>query len=90
MENPICPTCTHKMERAIKPMTLPYKGRTATFDMPGRYCPECGESVHTGKDMQVCSFHPQPRYPVPGLRRSNSGHRYVSCTTWAGPAFIRR
>lgn len=41
------------MERGVQPMTLSYKGHTATFDMPGWYCAACGESVHTGKDMQT-------------------------------------
>jgi HTH-type transcriptional regulator/antitoxin MqsA len=53
MDKQICPLCTHMMERAEKPMTLSHKGYTATFDMPGWYCAECGESVHTGKDMQT-------------------------------------
>ena len=33
-------------------MTLRYKDLSATFEMPGWYCPGCGEGVHTGRDMQ--------------------------------------
>ncbi len=33
-------------------MTIQYKGLSATFDMPGWYCGQCGESVHSGTDMQ--------------------------------------
>jgi HTH-type transcriptional regulator/antitoxin MqsA len=34
-------------------MTLTYKGQSATIDMPGWYCNESGESIHTGEDMKV-------------------------------------
>ena len=40
------------MKRDSRPMTLRYKGLSATFVMPGWYCENCQESVHTGKDMQ--------------------------------------
>ncbi len=41
------------MHRGVRPMTLTYKAQSITFEMPGWYCGECEESVHTGKDMQV-------------------------------------
>ncbi len=41
------------MHRDTRPMTLAYKGETVTFDMPGWYCSESGESVHTGADMKL-------------------------------------
>lgn len=41
------------MYRGLRPMTLTYKNESITFDMPGWYCDECDESIHTGKDMQV-------------------------------------
>jgi HTH-type transcriptional regulator/antitoxin MqsA len=41
------------MHRGMRPMTLTYKDGTITFDMPGWYCEECDESIHTGKDMKV-------------------------------------
>jgi len=41
------------MIRAVKPMTLTYKGESVTFDMPGWYCEESGEGVHTGSDLKT-------------------------------------
>ena len=53
MDNPICPETGQPMVRGVRPMTITYKGRSATFDMPGWYCEASGESIHTGKDMKV-------------------------------------
>jgi HTH-type transcriptional regulator / antitoxin MqsA len=41
------------MRRGIRPMVLEYKGARTTFDMPGWYCDESDESIHTGEDMKV-------------------------------------
>ncbi|GAW65693.1 XRE family transcriptional regulator [Geoanaerobacter pelophilus] len=41
------------MYRDARPMTLTYKGESVTFDMPGWYCDEPEESVHTGEDLKV-------------------------------------
>jgi HTH-type transcriptional regulator/antitoxin MqsA len=41
------------MHRSVRPMTLTYKEESITFDMPGWYCDESDESIHTGKDMKV-------------------------------------
>lgn len=41
------------MHRDVRPLTLTYKGESVTFDMPGWYCDQSDESVHTGKDMKV-------------------------------------
>lgn len=41
------------MYRGIRPMTLTYKGESITFDMPGWYCDQSEESIHTGEDMKV-------------------------------------
>ena len=41
------------MYRGVRPMTLSYKGKTITFDMPGWYCDQSEESIHTGEDMKV-------------------------------------
>ena len=41
------------MARDKRPMTTIYKGQSSTFDMPGWYCNESGESVHSGEDMKV-------------------------------------
>jgi HTH-type transcriptional regulator/antitoxin MqsA len=34
-------------------MALTYCGETLTFDMPGWYCDQSDESIHTGEDMKV-------------------------------------
>ena len=41
------------MKRGVAAMTISYKDRSVTFEMPGWYCDECGESIHTGEDMKV-------------------------------------
>ena len=51
--NSICPKTGAPMHRNVRPMTLTYKGESITFDMPGWYCDDCEESIHTGKDMKV-------------------------------------
>jgi len=53
MSNPVCPKTGAPMQRGVRPMTLEYKGTRATFDMPGWYCDESGESIHTGEDMKM-------------------------------------
>jgi len=37
----------------MRPLTLTYKGKSITFEMPGWYCEACKESVHTGADMKI-------------------------------------
>jgi len=51
--NPLCPKTGAPMHRGVRPMTLTYKEESITFDMPGWYCDDCEESIHTGKDMKV-------------------------------------
>ena len=41
------------MHREVRPLTLTYKGESITVDMPGWYCDESEEGVHTGEDMKV-------------------------------------
>jgi HTH-type transcriptional regulator/antitoxin MqsA len=53
MANPICPETGVPMHRNVRPMTLTYKGERITFDMPGWYCDQSKESIHTGEDMKV-------------------------------------
>ena len=53
MTDPICPNTRAPMHRDTRPMTLTYKGESATFDMPGWYCATSDESIHTGTDMVV-------------------------------------
>jgi HTH-type transcriptional regulator / antitoxin MqsA len=50
---PVCPNTGTKLHRAVRPMTLAYKDESVTFDMPGWYCDDCSESVHTGTDMKL-------------------------------------
>jgi HTH-type transcriptional regulator / antitoxin MqsA len=51
--SPLCPKTGAPMQRGVRPLTLTYKGESTTFEMPGWYCDECEESIHTGKDMKV-------------------------------------
>lgn len=53
MTNPVCPVTGTPMHREVRPMTLTYKDESVTFDMPGWYCAESAESIHTGDDMKV-------------------------------------
>jgi len=48
MDKPNCPISGAPMVRDIRPMTLAYRGHSVTFDMPGWYCDESGESTHSG------------------------------------------
>jgi HTH-type transcriptional regulator / antitoxin MqsA len=50
---PICPETGKRMVRDTRPMELSYKGQSITIDMPGWYCNESGESVHTDEDLKV-------------------------------------
>jgi len=52
-EHPVCPETGAPMRRDARPMTLNYKGRSITFDMPGWYCDASDQSIHTGEDMKV-------------------------------------
>jgi len=53
MTNPVCPETGAPMYRGVRPLTLTYKGKSITFDMPGWYCDQSDESIHTGEDMKV-------------------------------------
>ena len=53
MTNPTCPETGQPMAREVRPMTITYKGRQASLEMPGWYCDASGESIHTGEDMKV-------------------------------------
>jgi HTH-type transcriptional regulator/antitoxin MqsA len=41
------------MVRDTRPMEISYKGQSTTVEMPGWYCHESGESIHTAEDMRV-------------------------------------
>ena len=53
MTNPVCPETGAPMYRGVRPMTLTYKDESLTFDMPGWYCDQSEESIHTGQDMKI-------------------------------------
>jgi len=53
MSDPVCPETGAPMHRGVRPMTLAYKGESLTFDMPGWYCDQSEESIHTGEDMKI-------------------------------------
>ena len=53
MPDPMCPESGTLMKRGVAPMTISYKGESATVDMPGWYCDASGESIHDGSDMKV-------------------------------------
>lgn len=53
MTEPRCPQTGFPMVRGVRPMTITYKGHSATINMPGWYCDGSGESIHTGEDMVV-------------------------------------
>lgn len=53
MSDPVCPESGTSMHRDVRPMTLTYKAAALTFDMPGWYCRDCDESIHTGEDMKL-------------------------------------
>ena len=50
---PVCPETGAPMHRDKRPMTLEYKGESITVDMPGWYCEQSDQSIHTGDDMKV-------------------------------------
>ncbi|NKC12120.1 MAG: YgiT-type zinc finger protein [Gammaproteobacteria bacterium] len=53
MANPVCPDTGVPMHRDTRSMTITYKGKSATFEMPGWYCDASEQSIHDGSDMKV-------------------------------------
>ena len=53
MTDPVCPETGAPMHRGVRPMILAYKGESITVAMPGWYCDQSKESIHTGDDMKV-------------------------------------
>ena len=41
------------MVRGVRPVTITYKGHSTTIEMPGWYCDQSGESIHTGDHMVI-------------------------------------
>jgi HTH-type transcriptional regulator / antitoxin MqsA len=52
-KSPVCPETGKPTVRDVRPMTISYKGQSSTFDMPGWYCHESGEAIHTPDDIKV-------------------------------------
>jgi len=53
MTNPVCPKTGASMHRGVRSLTLTYKGESITFDMPGWYCDQSDEGIHTGAAMKI-------------------------------------
>jgi HTH-type transcriptional regulator/antitoxin MqsA len=53
MNNPTCPETGAVMYRDVRPMTIAYKGKQIEIEMPGWYCDESDQSIHSGEDMKV-------------------------------------
>ena len=51
--SPRCPSTGATMRRCERAMTLNYRGKTLTFNMPGWYCDTSEESIHSAQDMKV-------------------------------------
>ena len=63
------------MQRGVRPMTLTYKEKSVTFDMPGWYCDDCEESIHTGKDMKISDR-------MLNRLKANTVHLTILITSW--------
>jgi len=53
MDDPVCPKTGAPMRRGVRPLTLSYKGKSLTIDMPGWYADASDEGIHTGGDLKV-------------------------------------
>jgi HTH-type transcriptional regulator/antitoxin MqsA len=49
---PVCPQTGKPMVRDVRPMEISYKEQSTTVDMPGWYCAESDESLHTADDLK--------------------------------------
>ncbi len=72
------------MKRGVAPMTISYKGQSATFEMPGWYCDECDESIHTGDDLKVSDRM------LNRLKARQKNKRTVQPAATAGPILSSR
>jgi HTH-type transcriptional regulator / antitoxin MqsA len=50
---PVCPETGLSMVRETRPTKITYKGQSTVVDMPGWYCHESCESIHTAEDMRA-------------------------------------
>lgn len=53
MDDRSCPENGLPMRRGVRPVTLAYKGRTLTFEMPGWYRDGAEDGLHDHADMAV-------------------------------------
>ena len=84
MTAPICPGNGTPMKRGVAPMTISYKDQSATFEMPGWYCDECDESIHTGDDLKVSDRM------LNRLKARQKNQRAVQPAATAGPTLSSR
>ena len=47
-----CPICDGKLHKETREVTIPYKGKTLTFQMKGDYCEVCGEGFHNDSEQK--------------------------------------
>ncbi len=52
-KTPICPETGKPMARSVRPLEVSYKGQSTTVEMPGWYCDDSSESIHTADDLKV-------------------------------------
>jgi HTH-type transcriptional regulator / antitoxin MqsA len=53
MTNPVDPETGTPLHRDVRPLTLSYKGKSITVDMPGWYGDHSDEGVVDAEDMKV-------------------------------------
>jgi HTH-type transcriptional regulator / antitoxin MqsA len=53
LDAPLSPVTGKPMVRDERAMKLSYKGHSVTIKMPGWYCVDSDESIHSGKDMKI-------------------------------------
>ena len=53
MTKPVCPETGVPLHRAVRPLTLSYKGESIVVEMPGWYREGTDEGIHSGHDMKV-------------------------------------
>jgi len=56
-DHAIHPVTGKQMKRGFRPLTIAYKGATATFEMPGWYPNDAGEGLHSKGDMKLSDLH---------------------------------
>ncbi|HMN73144.1 MAG TPA: type II toxin-antitoxin system MqsA family antitoxin [Rhodoblastus sp.] len=52
-ETMVSPETGERLTRSVRPMSVAYKGRSVTVDVPGYYPAGDGDGVHVGADMKV-------------------------------------